>query len=525
MTPGHGNYDRESASRFVESFQDNYPELCKGREITVIDCTVITNPDHDRNLRDHLGTHPKTWQQVIEHIAFLPSNAGLARLSTSKNNLIINVCKSGCHRSVAAGNSQIGVVQRNMYGGDPKGACVKIVDLQVQHHYDRKCGQCKECDPDQYANDTNRARSYEMLEQIVPYVNAELHRARREATEPRPKYHPTKKDAEKGAARIVKLDDDRPSRPHAKSMKEQKRSRSRSPVRCSPTLARTIVVPDASRIKTLLQGYRDDVTMKVIKQLFDVFYPQESIFDNLKNGPAELLIDIVNSTAMNVDQIRDMFAAHGAPTESASSSSMPGSARRPDRAPMPTPPSKPPPKLLPERGTERIITNWPGQRRRKGDSSDDQPDQMAARRAGKGWPGGHGKDDTKASDMTIQETRMIAQHREREEKHRARMTEETKSPTSPSPVGTAPARRSTRSRAEVIYGDIEPGRRDEADQDEHSRSGSDQESGSDDSYRSLSSAPHGTPLGKVDNGPREDLPPSSNWGGPENGDAQTNPSL
>ena len=112
------------------SFEKNYPELCKERKIIVIDCTVITNPDHDKSLRDHLGTHPQTWAQVIGHKDFVPSNAGLARLSTTGNNLVINICKSGRHRSLASSNSQKDVIKDNMYGGDPKDVCVKTTDLQ-----------------------------------------------------------------------------------------------------------------------------------------------------------------------------------------------------------------------------------------------------------------------------------------------------------------------------------------------------------------------------------------------------------
>ena len=68
----------------------------------VIDCTVITDPDHDKSLRDHLGTHPQTWAQVLAHKDFATSHAGLAKLSTTGNNLVITLCKSGCHRSVAS---------------------------------------------------------------------------------------------------------------------------------------------------------------------------------------------------------------------------------------------------------------------------------------------------------------------------------------------------------------------------------------------------------------------------------------
>ena len=57
----------------------------------LLDCTVIRNPDHDNSLRDHLGTHPQTWAQVLAHKEFATSHSGLAKLSTTGNNLVIAI--------------------------------------------------------------------------------------------------------------------------------------------------------------------------------------------------------------------------------------------------------------------------------------------------------------------------------------------------------------------------------------------------------------------------------------------------
>ena len=162
------NYDKESHTRFRRSFEANYPELCKERKIIVIDCTVITNPEHDRWLRDHLGTHPQTWAQVLAHKNFETSHRGLAKLSTTRKNLVITVCKSGCHRSLASSNSITPVIKDRLYGGDPKDTCVKTTDLQKQHHFDEKCGMCSLCTPGQKANDANRISAFRLLEPIIP---------------------------------------------------------------------------------------------------------------------------------------------------------------------------------------------------------------------------------------------------------------------------------------------------------------------------------------------------------------------
>lgn len=81
LTFGHENYDEESYTRFMRSFRSNYPKLCEGRNMIVIDCTVITNTEHDKNLRCHLGTHPD----------FQHSHGGRTKLSTTGKNLVIIV--------------------------------------------------------------------------------------------------------------------------------------------------------------------------------------------------------------------------------------------------------------------------------------------------------------------------------------------------------------------------------------------------------------------------------------------------
>ena len=189
LTVGHKNYDKESHTRFRRSFEANYPELCKERKIIVIDCTVITNPEHDRWLRDHLGTHPQTWAQVLAHKNFETSHRGLAKLSTTRKNLVITVCKSGCHRSLASSNSITPVIKDRLYGGDPKDTCVKTTDLQKQHHFDEKCGMCSLCSPGQKANDANRISAFRLLEPIIP--KGKVPRSR--SGDPQPKWHPSNK--------------------------------------------------------------------------------------------------------------------------------------------------------------------------------------------------------------------------------------------------------------------------------------------------------------------------------------------
>ena len=85
---------------FVESFKANFPELCRNRNIIVIDCTKFVDPDKDKSLRGHRGSHPETLRGVAEAENFLEVNEFLQDLDRVGDNLVINVCKVGRHRSV-----------------------------------------------------------------------------------------------------------------------------------------------------------------------------------------------------------------------------------------------------------------------------------------------------------------------------------------------------------------------------------------------------------------------------------------
>jgi len=101
---------------FLESFKYNYPELCQGRDIYIVDCTGFENPDHDPKLRSHLGYHPTTLKSIVESPKFAIINKPLRNLKPHRRNLVIDVCKSGRHRSVGNGTGQKAAVQDQLYG-------------------------------------------------------------------------------------------------------------------------------------------------------------------------------------------------------------------------------------------------------------------------------------------------------------------------------------------------------------------------------------------------------------------------
>ena len=56
----------EVKKMFVNSFKANYPHMCDGRKIIVIDCTRIHNPDKDPTLVRHRGTNKFILKSAIQ---------------------------------------------------------------------------------------------------------------------------------------------------------------------------------------------------------------------------------------------------------------------------------------------------------------------------------------------------------------------------------------------------------------------------------------------------------------------------
>ena len=57
---------RDDVKIFSESFKNNYPTLCQGRDIYIIDCTGFDSPEHDLRLRSHTGNHPTILKSIVE---------------------------------------------------------------------------------------------------------------------------------------------------------------------------------------------------------------------------------------------------------------------------------------------------------------------------------------------------------------------------------------------------------------------------------------------------------------------------
>ena len=78
--------------------------MCNGRSIWTIDYRKFDDPDNDRSLRKHIGRNPKITKSILEsenyHALHGRLYDSIHRFFSTKN-IVIMICRSGRHRSVA----------------------------------------------------------------------------------------------------------------------------------------------------------------------------------------------------------------------------------------------------------------------------------------------------------------------------------------------------------------------------------------------------------------------------------------
>ena len=78
--------------------------MCDACSMWTIDCRKFDDPDNDRSLRKHIGRNPKITKSILEsenyHALHGRLYDGMHRFFSNKN-IVIMICRSGRHRSVA----------------------------------------------------------------------------------------------------------------------------------------------------------------------------------------------------------------------------------------------------------------------------------------------------------------------------------------------------------------------------------------------------------------------------------------
>ena len=131
--------NRQGAGIAKSSFRSCFPELCEGRQVIFLDCTLVrADPGDDGELRGHTGRHWRNVEKFVAHPSFAELNEGLKDIDPEANILVVCFCNQGRHRSVAEKEVLYDLFKRKWFGS--RRGTITQIDLQ------RK--QWKLCPPD-----------------------------------------------------------------------------------------------------------------------------------------------------------------------------------------------------------------------------------------------------------------------------------------------------------------------------------------------------------------------------------------
>ena len=334
-------YFEKNREAFEISFQKNFPELCAGRNIIVIDCTQYTDPGEDNSLRGHTGRHHKTMTRIVEDPRFKTVNEPLHKLLRKEEgkNLIISVCKVGRHRSVGNNELIAAPIARHMYGDDA--TALTIIDLQSYRHWSRLCDwkTCSACDSTSKRHHDSLYKAIDALADVVPRTPlpppAPTPGKRMPA---RPSDAPRRPLGEKIAEEVRERQSRRPakltsSRTDAKAagdegtrrLQKLRSARHESPEPQRAFLKKREEVEEDtldSVLGDLVQLWTQQSTFTVIEKLMTVFRPGTNVFDmlNAHSGPAGTLKVLLEEYNLELDVFVKMYEECGTRVETSASS-------------------------------------------------------------------------------------------------------------------------------------------------------------------------------------------------------------
>ena len=98
------SWKQRQTATCCQQFEDNYIGVCKGRSTWMLDCRKFDDPDCSKGLRTHIGRNPRIMRSIMEsknhHELHSRLYDAMSRFFSSKN-IVIMICRSGRHRSVA----------------------------------------------------------------------------------------------------------------------------------------------------------------------------------------------------------------------------------------------------------------------------------------------------------------------------------------------------------------------------------------------------------------------------------------
>ena len=131
--------------KFLERIEDDNAEVCSGRSVWMIDNEKLDGSDQDKNLEIHVGRNLRIMKSVLGSKDCHEQNrhpyVGISQFFSAKNVLIM-MCKSGCHRSDANAESWSNMLTR--YGRLPYSVSVLLPSV-LDFRKDTCTGECSKC--------------------------------------------------------------------------------------------------------------------------------------------------------------------------------------------------------------------------------------------------------------------------------------------------------------------------------------------------------------------------------------------
>ena len=181
--------DKVLLAKFDKSFRANYPTLTGSRKITYVDCTGLKDPGRDRTLHGHRGSHERILNGVAKaHGVDKVMKQAVEGLGTCKDGhqrLVVAVCKSGRHRSVAVKEKTVHAYRSILYRGED---LIGSIDLQNQSDWSNLCCRngrhCGDCDYDRRYNAENLPWAYAAWTEKMEQCCIEMHGTIDDAIQP-----------------------------------------------------------------------------------------------------------------------------------------------------------------------------------------------------------------------------------------------------------------------------------------------------------------------------------------------------
>ena len=181
--------DKVLLEKFDKSFRANYPTLTGSRKITYVDCTGLQDPGRDRALHGHRGSHERILNGVAKahgvDKVMKQAVEGLGTCKDGKQRLVVTVCKSGRHRSVAVKEKTVHAYRSILYRGED---LIGSIDLQNQSDWSNLCCRngrhCGDCDYDRRYNVANLPWAYAAWTEKMEQCCIEMHGTIDDAIQP-----------------------------------------------------------------------------------------------------------------------------------------------------------------------------------------------------------------------------------------------------------------------------------------------------------------------------------------------------